>query len=281
MTDINLNSILSCEALGNFINSIKVKHVRISAPEFSFSSAFNNDFTIGIGFRIEKLIATIINGSILGAEAFGNFTFPKIIYLASALSKEKVGNLTLDYLYIYSIGTILYVVDEAKHKRLEKVAIKEVILQTLTSSFILAGSNIVGSPYKNYNGQSYSILYRDTLDRIWEQTELTLDPQSFFDWYEKTTRSKNKERKVISVESLGKRKKNVNWEQAKLFLRKKAEKGVLERIKVKKASIRKGNVLVYFDEKNNSWEENELVFETMATILVDRFKNKKIEEGKE
>jgi hypothetical protein len=112
---------------------------------------------------------------------------------------------------------------------------------------------------------------------LWEEKELTREPQSFFNWYAQSQGKPGNQRKVVSVNSLGRRKKNVDWTKSRLFSRKMAEKGILHRIKIKKASVRKGNVLVYFDEKNNTWEENELVFETMASMLIEKFKKQQRE----
>jgi hypothetical protein len=277
MVSINLGSISTIESFGGLLNCLKIKQLRVSPPEFSFNNSFSSDFAIGTGFRIDRIIMSILNGSILSLEAFGNLKVPDLLVLYGIPSKERLGAQTLDYLYLYSLGTILYVVDEAKNKRLEKVAIKNVMIQKVQS--VNSSSQVVGSPYKVWEGSYYSILYEDTLGRYWEEQELTTDPQSFFGWYEANMKKSPKERSIVSVDSLGRRKKNVDWSKSKLFSRKMAEKGVLHRIKVKKASIRKGNVLVYLDEKNNSWEENELVFETMAAMLVKKFKEKEKKEG--
>lgn len=281
MANINLSSLVNLESFGELLNSSKIKQLRVSPPEFSFSSSFSNDFAIGTGFRMDRVVRSILNGSILSLEAFGNFLFPKVLILSGVVSKERLGGIQLDYLYLYSIGTILYIVEEAKNNRLEKVAVKNVMVQKVTSvNSTISGSDYTGSPYKNWYGDRYSIIYEDTLGRYWEEKELTKDPESFFNWYLNPMNMKPQKRGVVSVNSLGKRKKNVDWSRSKLFSRRMAEKGILERIKIKKASIRKGNMLVYFDEKNNSWEESELVFETMATMLVERFKKQKEKEAK-
>lgn len=279
MVSINLSSISTIESFGELLNSSMVRQVRVSPPEFSFTNSFNNDFAIGVGFILDRVIRSILNGSILSLESFGTFKIPKIFILHSISSKEKFGEMQLDYLYLYGIGTLLYVVDEAKNNRLEQIAIKKIILQKVNSiESIVAGSQYVGSPYRNWNKTYYSIIYEDTLGRHWEEKELTKEPESFFGWYTAITKEKPTPRRdVVSVNSLGRRKKNIDWSKSKLFSRRMAEKGILQQIKVKKASVRKGNVLVYFDEKNNSWEENELVFETMATMLIDKFKKKQKE----
>jgi len=277
MVSINLSSISTIESFGGLLSSLKIKQVRVSPPEFSFNNSFSSDFAIGIGFRIEKIIRSILNGSVLSLEAFGTFSFPKIMMIYGIPSKERFGAQTLDYFYLYGVGTILYVVDEAKSNRLEKIAIKKVIVQKIQS--VNSSSQSIGSPYRVWEGDYYSILYEDTLGRYWEEKELTTDPESFFGWYESNIKKQSQNRNVVSVNSLGRRKKNVDWSKAKLFSRKMAEKGVLMRINVKKASIRKGNMLIYLDEKNNSWEESELVFETMAAMLVKKFKEKEQKKG--
>lgn len=254
-----------------------IKLVRISPPEFSFNNSFSNDFAIGKVFGIDRVANSIINGSILSLEAFGNLKIPKISYLqlTGIPTGERLGTNFLDYLYLYSTGEVLYVVGEAKYNRLEKVAIKNVIVQKITSKSSLVNTNYEAeSPYRTWSGGVYSILYKDTLGRIWEEKELTRDPESFFDWYIKSQGiNENKKTKVVSIKSLGRRKKNVDWKNSRLFSKRMAEKGILQRIKIKKASIKKGNMLVYFDEKDNSWAEEELVFETMANMLIKNFKN--------
>jgi hypothetical protein len=278
MVSIELSSILTIESFGDLLNSSRVKQVRVSPPEFSFNNSFSNDFAIGLGFRLDRVVRSILNGSILSLEAFGTFIFPKVFFLYGIPSRESFGTIQLNYLYLYGVGTLLYVVDEAKSKRLEQVAIKKISLQKVNSiGSIISGSSYTGSPYKNWNGEHYSIIYEDTLGRYWEEKELTKDPESFFGWYDDLENREVRKKEVVSVSSLGKRKKNIDWSKAKLFSRRMAEKGILQQIKVKKASIRKGNMLIYFDEKNNSWEENELVFETMATMLIEKFKKKQKE----
>lgn len=278
MGSVVLSSILSTGSFGEPSTSLTVKQIRIAGPEYSFSNSFGGDFAIGQQFRIDKVAQSILNGSILSLEAFGNFLFPPILMLPGITSKEALGLNSLDYLYLYAVGTVLYTVEEAKYNRLEKVAIKNVIVQKMSSSGSISGSSSSGSPYRTWNGDLYSIIYEDTLERYWEEDELTSDPESFFDWYSVKARGikgiKTKNPKPIHINSLGRRKKNVDWGRSKLFSRRMAEKGVLQRIKVRKARIKKGNMLVYFDDTNTSWEEDELVFETMAIMLVNEFKSK-------
>jgi len=271
MVNVSLNSIIGDESFGGLTSSYVIKQVRVSPPEFSFSSSFSSDFAIGRGFVLDKVKRSIINGSVLSLEAFGSFIFPKVFILYGIASRERLGGHYLDYLYLYPVNSELYTIEEAKNNRLEKVAIKNVIIQNVTSTgSMIYSSNQSGSPYKNWRGTLYSILYEDTLQRLWEEKELTREPQSFFNLYAQS-QEKPKQKKVVSVNSLGKRKRNVDWSKSRLFSRRMAEKGVLHRIKIKKASVRKGNVLVYFDEKNNTWEESELVFETMASMLIEKF----------
>lgn len=276
MVSINLSSISTLESLGSLKNSTTIRQVRISAPEFSFSNSFSSAFAIGQSFRPEKIIRSILNGSILSLEAFGEFTFPKVVLLSGVVSREYFGTLFFNGLYVYSLNEILYIVDEAKHNRLEKVSIKNIIVQKIDSGVPALGS---GSPYKIWGKSYYSVMYEDTLGRYWEEQELTRTPELFFDWYlgaKAGARAKAApNRGVVSINSLGKRKKAVDWTKSKLFSKKMAEKGILQRIKIKKARIRKGNMLVYLDEKNNSWEESELVFETMATMLINKYKEEK------
>lgn len=247
MYSVILNTIEPNSILGSLIKKSIIKNYRVSGPEYSFSSSFSSAFAIDTWIGVDRLVARIKNGFILNENIFGNLTLP--------------------YLNLYRVGDILYVVEEAKHNRLEKVAIKNVIIQTLTTTNY-------AQPYKMYNGVYYSVLYEDTLERYWEEQELTTIPESFFNWYPQSmTGLRPMSAKEIEVKSLGKRKKNVDWTKIKLFLKESAEKGQLKRIKVKKARIKKGDVLSYIDEYNNVWDEKDLVFEQTALILIQKFNN--------
>lgn len=271
MYNVTLISIDTNLNFGLLNNSLKIKNYRVSGPEYSFSSAFKSDFAIDKWVGINRLIARIKNGFILNENAFGNLKVPYFVFLTS-ISKERYGNLELLYLNLYYVGQILYIVEEAKHNRLEKVAIKNVIIQDLTTTNY-------AQPYKMFDGKYYSILYEDTLERYWEEQELTLIPESFFNWYPQSmTGIKNIKSKEVEIKSLGKRKKNVDWTKIKLFLKEKAEKGELKRIKVKKARVKKGDVLSYTDESDNTWDEKDLVFEQTALILINKFRNKEKNE---
>lgn len=291
MATVTLNSIEK-EDLGFLKQESKIFFYKgISAPEYSFSSNFNNDFAIKVWNPIDKIINRFLLKSLLNTNYFGGFKFPYNISLPG-ISKEKFGGKhELLYINLYRVGQILYIVEEATHKRLEKIAIKEVIVQLLTKY------NYSSQPYKMYQGNYYSVLYKDTLNRIWEEQEITLDPESFFDfypdgsWIQTLTETDNptakkiidadklkKEKKFIKKENkindLGKRKKNVDWTAVKLYSKKSAEQGQLKRIKIKKAFVKKGNVLSYLDENNFKWDEKDLVFENTALFYI----NKKKEE---
>ena len=78
MVNVSLNSIIGDESFGGLTSSYVIKQVRVSPPEFSFSSSFSSDFAIGRGFVLDKVKRSIINGSVLSLEAFGSFIFPKV-----------------------------------------------------------------------------------------------------------------------------------------------------------------------------------------------------------
>jgi len=285
MNSIDLSSILGSESFGEHLTSRVVKQIRISGRESSFSSSFNSDFAIGSPFKLDKVAAAIVvgrifrghNGSILSLEEFGKLVFPYEMLLFGISSKERLGLHVFDYLYVYSIGTVLYIVEEAKHRRLEKVAIKKVIVQKMASISSIAGYTVQRSPYKVWSGSLYSIIYEDTLGRHWEEQELTKDPESFFSWFEreslKAAPTQKKVNEPVSISSLGKRKKNTDWSKAKLFSKKMAEQGVFQRVNIKKVRTKGKDMLIYLDDKDTLWEQSELVFETMAAMLVQKFKS--------
>lgn len=285
---ITLDSIEK-EGLGFLKQKSKIFFYRgISAPEHSFSSSFNDDFAIKVWNPINNIVNRFLLNSLLNINYFGGFKFTYDISLPS-ISKEKIGNHQLLYINLYRVGQILYIVEEATHERLEKIAIKEVIIQ------LLSKYNYSSQPYKMYQGNYYSVLYKDTLNRIWEEQEITLDPESFYDfypdgsWIQKLTETDNptakkiidvdklkKEKKFIKQENkindLGKRKKNVDWTKVKLYSKKSAEDGRLKRIKIKKAFVKKGNVLSYLDENNFKWDEKDLIFENTALFYIKKKK---------
>jgi hypothetical protein len=172
--------------------------------------------------------------------AFGDASPANPISMFGIASDISFGTFRLSSKWKWGVNQTLYIKAKAEKGILERIVIKQVLLNT-----------------------AYEIpVYKDTYNSLWSEEELILKAEA--DYLVSLYTPVVQEQSFETDDDLVEKSKWKNGES--LYVRAKAERGVLERVIIKRVIYRVNSLYIDFD--NTIWSERELILKEEADYLV-------------